>query len=288
MTMIDAHAHLVTGDPAYPFNPPGGTVSEAVRNDPMTAERLLSALREHGLSGAVAVQRAHVYGYDNSYVVDSATRHPGRLAAMCVLDAQAPDAAESVRRWAERGAVAVRLTSPGGNQHGGTPGTDWFAGAEARQVWRQASELGLSMCLHIYRWNRDESLRALAAVTREFPGTPVVLDHIASVETDRAAPYPGADGLLALADLPQVLVKVTTLNFARIIAAGVKPSVVVEWLVSRFGAERVLWGSDVTQTPGAYADMVRIARESVSGLSDRDAAQVLGGTAAALYRITAP
>ncbi|MFI7450178.1 amidohydrolase family protein [Nonomuraea sp. NPDC049714] len=288
MTMIDAHAHLVTDDPAYPFNPPGGTVSEAVRNDPMTAERLLAALREHGLSGAVAVQRAHVYGYDNSYVVDSASRHPGRLAAMCVLDAQAPDAAESVRHWAERGAVAVRLTSPGGNQHGGTPGTDWFAGAEARQVWRQASELGLSMCLHIYRWNRDESLRALAAVTREFPGTPVVLDHIASVETDRAAPYPGADGLLALADLPQVLVKVTTLNFARIIAAGAKPSVVVEWLVSRFGAERVLWGSDVTQTPGAYADMVRIARESVSGLSDRDAAQVLGGTAAALYRITTP
>jgi predicted TIM-barrel fold metal-dependent hydrolase len=285
MTMIDAHAHLVTDDPAYPFNPPGGTVSEAVRNDPMTAERLLAALREHGLSGAVAVQRAHVYGYDNSYVVDSASRHPDRLAAMCVLDAQAPDAAESVRHWAKRGAVAVRLTSPGGNQHGGTPGADWFAGAAARQVWRQASELGLSMCLHIYRWNRDESLRALAAVTREFPGTPVVLDHIASVETDRAAPYPGADGLLALADLPQVLVKVTTLNFARIIAAGIKPSVVVEWLVSRFGAERVLWGSDVTQTPGAYADMVRIARESVSGLSDRDAALVLGGTAASLYRI---
>ncbi|NBE91788.1 amidohydrolase [Nonomuraea sp. KC401] len=288
MTLIDAHAHLVTDDPAYPFDPPGGTVSEAVRNDPMTAERLLAALREHGLSGAIAVQRAHVYGYDNSYVVDSAARYPDRLAAMCVLDARAPDAAERVRHWARRGAVAVRLTSPGGNQHGGTPGTEWFAGAEARRVWRQASELGLSMCLHIYRWNRDESLRALAAVTREFPGTPVVVDHIASVETDRAAPYPGADGLLALADRPQVLVKVTTLNLARIVAAGIKPSVVVEWLVSRFGAERVLWGSDVTQTPGAYADMVRIARESVSGLSDRDAALVLGGTSASLYRVGTP
>ncbi|TDE56179.1 amidohydrolase [Nonomuraea mesophila] len=288
MTLIDGHAHLVTDDPAYPFDPPGGTVAEAVRNDPMTAERLLTALREHGLSGAIAVQRAHVYGYDNSYVVDSATRYPDRLAAMCVLDAQAPDSAERVRHWAKRGAVAVRLTSPGGNQHGGTPGTGWFAGAEARRVWRQASELGLSMCLHIYRWNRDESLRALASVTREFPGTPVVVDHIGSVETDRAAPYPGADGLLALADLPQVLVKVTTLNLARNIAAGIKPSVVVEWLVSRFGAERVLWGSDVTQTPGAYADMVRIARESVSGLSGRDAALVLGGTSASLYRVGTP
>ncbi|MFF5244220.1 amidohydrolase family protein [Streptosporangium sp. NPDC000095] len=286
--LIDAHAHLVTNDPAYPFNPPGGSVSDAVRDDPMTAERLLAAMRDHELSGAVAVQRAHVFGYDNSYVVDSAARHPDRLAAMCVLDAQAPDAARTVRHWAERGAAAVRLTSPGGNQHGGTPGTEWFAGERAREVWRQASELGLSMCLHIYRWNRDESLRALAAVVREFPDTPVVLDHIASVETDRPAPYPGAGELLALADLPQVHVKVTTLNFARIIAAGGAPSVVVEWLVSRFGAERVLWGSDVTQTAGAYADMVGIARESVSGLSARDAALVLGGTAASLYRIATP
>ncbi|MEV5892442.1 amidohydrolase family protein [Nonomuraea fuscirosea] len=280
---IDAHAHLVTNDPAYPYDPPGGTVGDAVRDDPMTAERLLAALAANGLSAAVAVQRAHVYGYDNSYVVDAAARHPGRLRAMCVIDARAPDAAKTVRRWAGRGAVAMRLTSPGGNQHGGTPGAGWFAGPPALEVWRQVSELGLSMCLHLYRWNRDESLRALPAVARAFPSTPVVLDHVASVEADRAEPFPGAAGLLALADLPQVHVKVTTLNFARISAAGVAPSGVVEWLVSRFGAERVLWGSDVTQTAGTYADMARIARESVAGLPARDAALVLGGTAAALY-----
>lgn len=40
--------------------------------------------------------------------------------------------------------------------------------------------------------------------------------------------------------------------------------------------------------PGAYEDMVKIARESVSGLSSRDAALVLGGTAASLYRIATP
>ncbi|MEV0163895.1 amidohydrolase family protein [Nonomuraea fuscirosea] len=281
--MIDSHAHLVTDDPAYPYDPPGGTVSDAVRHDPMTAERLLAALDANGLSAAVAVQRAHVYGYDNSYVVDAAARHPDRLRAMCVIDARASDAAKTVRRWAERGAVAMRLTSPGGDQHGGTPGAGWFAGPAALEVWRQVSELGLSMCLHLYRWNRDESLRALPAVARAFPGTPVVLDHVASVEAHRAEPVPGAAGLLALADLPQVHVKVTTLNFARISAAGVAPPVIVEWLVSRFGAGRVLWGSDVTQTAGTYADMARIARESVAGLPARDAALVLGGTAAALY-----
>jgi L-fuconolactonase len=277
--MIDAHAHLVTDDPAYP------AIGDAVRPDPMTAEKLLDALRENGLTAAVAVQRAHVFGYDNSYVVDSAARHPGTLAAMCVVDAQAPDAVETVRHWAGRGAVAMRLTAPGGNQHGGEPGTDWFAGPRALPVWRTASELGLSMCLHLYRWNRDECLRALPDVIRSCPGTPVVLDHIASVEIDHAEPYPGSDVLLPLADLAEVYVKVTTLNLARCIAAGAAPSVPIAWLVSRFGAERVLWGSDVTQTAGTYTDMVRIARDSVAGLSRADADLVLGGTAAALYAL---
>jgi predicted TIM-barrel fold metal-dependent hydrolase len=283
--MIDAHAHLVTDDPAYPARPPRGADGPAAGAEPMTAERLLTALRDNGMGGAVAVQRAHVYGYDNSYVVDSASRHPGRLAAMCVIDAQAPDAARTVRHWAGRGAVAMRLTAPGGSRHGGEGGTDWFAGPRARTVWETASELGLSLCLHLYRWNRDECLRAVAAVAADFPGTPLVLDHVASVETERPRPYPGSAGLLALADLASVHVKVTTLNFARSIAAGAEPATSVAWLVSRFGADRVLWGSDVTQTAGAYADMVKIARDAVAGLSTADAAMVLGGTAAALYGV---
>ncbi|GIH22531.1 membrane protein [Acrocarpospora phusangensis] len=276
--LIDAHAHLTVNDPAYPVSPPFREV-----RDPMTAERLLAALDEHGLAAAVAVQRAHVFGYDNSYVVDSAARHPDRLAAMCVVDAQAPDAEATVRRWAGRGAVAMRLTAPGGNQHGGPGGADWFASPSSRRIWRLAADLGLSMCLHLYRWNRDECLRALPGVVRAFPGTPVVLDHVASVEADRPEPYPGASELLPLTDLADVYIKVTTLNYARMPAAGVNPADVVTWLVSRFGAARVLWGSDVTQTPVSYPDMIRIAHESVSTLTPQDAALVLGGTAARLY-----
>ncbi|MFC6086920.1 amidohydrolase family protein [Sphaerisporangium aureirubrum] len=286
--LIDAHAHLTTNDPAYPFDPPGGTVPEQARRDPMTAERLLAEMDAHGLTAAVAVQRAHVFGFDNSYVVDSAARHPSRLAAMCVIDGHAPDAEAVVRHWAERGAAAIRLTAPGGTRHGGPSGTDWFTGPAARRVWHQATNLGLSMCLHLYRWNRDECLRALPAVLRDFPGTPVVLDHIAGVETDRPTPYPGAPGLLALTDLEQVHIKVTTLNHARHLSTGTSPATVVSWLVSHFGAARVLWGSDVTQTPMSYPDMVRLGRASVTGLNPADAAMVLSGTAAHLYRLPAP
>ncbi|MFI7673122.1 amidohydrolase family protein [Actinophytocola sp. NPDC049390] len=268
--VIDAHAHLVTDDPAYPHATPKAP------DNLMRAEDLLESLRDNGLHGAVAVQRAHVYGYDNSYVLDSARSHPDRLRAMCVIDGQAPDAEKTVHDLADRGASAVRLTAPGGDRHSGPAGADWFAGPEARRVWAAAADTGLSMCLHVYRWNRVDVLGVLPAVVRAFPGVPVVLDHVASVDVAD----PDAGLLLALVDLASVYVKVTTLNFARH-----DPEPLVGWLAAHFGASRLLWGSDVTQTRGTYADMVATARRAVSGLSEPDAAQILGGTAATLYRL---
>lgn len=281
--LVDAHAHLVTDEPGYPFDPPSGTIGDAVRDNLMPAERLLDALRGQGATAAVAVQRAHVYGYDNSYVLDSARRYPDRLRAMCVIDAQAEDAERTVRDLAGRGAAAIRLTAPGGNRWSGRPGADWFAGGAARRVWAAVSATGLSMCLHVYRWNRGDVLRALPAVVRAFPDVPVVLDHLAALEVEGQAPDAESDLLLALADAPRVYLKVTTLNFARIVAAGRDPEPLIGWLAEYFGPDRVLWGSDVTQTKGTYDEMWAIARRAVSGLSGPDGEKILGGTAAALY-----
>lgn len=273
--LVDAHAHLVTDDPAYP--------RVGAPSSLMPADLLLESLRNNGFTAAVAVHRAHVYGYDNSYVLDSARRYPDHLRAMCVIDAQAPEAAKTVHDLAGRGAAAIRLTAPGGNQHSGPAGTDWFAGTAAREVWAAAADNGLSMCLHIYRWNRGDVLAALPAVVRAFPGVPVVLDHVAALDATGPSPWPDGDLLLALVDLPEVYVKVTTLNFAQLQRAGHDPAPLVEWLAAHFGPARLLWGSDVTQTRGTYAELVATARRAVAGLPEPAAASILGGTAAALY-----
>jgi len=45
---------------------------------------------EHQVERACLVQRGHVYGYDNSYILDAAHLHPGRLHPVVILDTQDP------------------------------------------------------------------------------------------------------------------------------------------------------------------------------------------------------
>ena len=90
--LLDTHAHLIADDwdtyRARPFTPdlpvpdrPSFTV---------TAEDLLALMDKHGVVHSCLVQRGHVYGYDNSYIIDSGRRFPDRFVPVVILDAQDP------------------------------------------------------------------------------------------------------------------------------------------------------------------------------------------------------
>jgi L-fuconolactonase len=284
--LIDAHAHIVSSDlSTYPVAPLAGDLRAGSLDDPLTAERLIGELETSHVTRAVVIQRAHIYGYDNSYLVDSCEGNPDQLAAVCCLDAEAAGAGDALTDLVvNHGVVGVRLTVPVGSPAGGQPGTDWFAAESARAVWRAAAELDVPLCLHLFRWNRDESLPVLAELMRQFPDVNVVLDHVANAEIEVGlSSFPGQAELLQLVEIPRLYVKVAGLNFARLVGSPVSPSALMVYLVRHFGASRVLWGSDVTQTPGNYADLVAGARASVADLSADDADWVLGRTAAGLY-----
>jgi predicted TIM-barrel fold metal-dependent hydrolase len=185
--IFDAHAHIVSDDAArYPPNPLSGTVRPGDLDDPVTVERLLDLLDANGVERALVVQRAHIYGYDNSYVVDAATRHSNRVRAMAV-DARDPNAPQHIRHWVERGALGVRLTEP----HRGAD-TSWFDGDAALTAWETAAELGISVRLHLYRWNRAACLPAIAAVLERFPDTVVVIDHVSGLPAEEGPPDYGS------------------------------------------------------------------------------------------------
>jgi predicted TIM-barrel fold metal-dependent hydrolase len=58
----------------------------------------------------------------------------------------------------------------------------------------------------------------------------------------------------------------------------------VEQLVSRFGAERVMWGSDFSQTHDrSYPELVALARRAFCGLSNAQQQQCFVNTPRALW-----
>jgi predicted TIM-barrel fold metal-dependent hydrolase len=279
--LFDCHAHLISSDHArYPPAPLSGQLRPDDLENPMTAERLLQEMDANGVERAVVVQRSHVYGFDNSYVCDAAAEYPDRLSAVVSIDATQQNAAEAVRHWvSERGAVGVRMMEPFKGAD-----TSWFASAEARAVWQSATELKVPVCVHFFRWNRGIGLPALKAVLEDFPQTAVVVDHFSNMVSEAGPPDHGVDALLLdIARFPKVTTKFTTIPLGQLHEKEVNSAAVVQRVVEVFGAQRVMWGSDIAQSRGSYSYMVELAHEAVAALSGADCKHVLYGTTGSVY-----
>lgn len=279
--MIDSHAHLIADDPVrFPPAPPGGTLKPGELDDPMTPERLLGEMDRNGVARAVLVQRASIYGFDNRYVCAAAARYPERLAAVCAIDATAPKAGDAVRRWVgEHGAAGVRLMEL-------IKGSDlsWLSSPRANEAWAAAHALRVPVCVHFFPWNRAEGLVALKAILRDFPDLTVVVDHFSNMNVRAGAPDYGFDQLLAdVAAYPGVYIKFTTVPLGRLDEAGIDAAPIVERVIETFGAKRVMWGSDITQSPGSYSYMVELAHRAVAKLTEAERRSIFEESAMAVY-----
>ena len=273
--IVDTHVHLVAGDQErYPFRPAGGQLSEAVERR-VDAEGLLERMGETGVERAVLVQFATVHGYDNSYVVDSAHRYPDRFVAVGTIDGRAPDAANQLTYWVrERGAAGCRLTAAGP-----VTGVEWV---QVPAVWERAAQLQVPVCVHFRVGMYGPGLAALRDLMERFPAVPVVLDHTANPPWEEGPPLYGMGPLLDLARY-NLYVKFTTVNLNRLAQANVPVEPVLRRLVDGFGAGRVMWGSDLPNTPGRYADMVSRMRAAVAALPTAEQEWIQSGTALQLY-----
>jgi predicted TIM-barrel fold metal-dependent hydrolase len=280
--LFDVHAHLISDDPLkYPYAPLGGVVDESVLEDPMTAERLLGEMRANGVERAVAVQRAHVYGTDNKYVVDAASANPGAFVSLVLVNPLADDGAAAARHWiSECGAVGVRLTAPSMDNRR----LDWLTSPEAHAVWDAVSDLGATMRLHFYDWNREAGLAETAVLARRYPSTPIVLDHLSNAAATPEGPDYGVDDALKrLSECPNMSIMFSTINVTKSSAAAVELAPLVARVCDIFGAERMMWGSDVGQSKPTYSEMVAMAVAAVTLVPASSQRGILWETASRIY-----
>jgi len=299
--LLDTHAHLIADDwdtyRARPFTPdlpvpdrPSFTV---------TAEDLLALMDKHGVVHSCLVQRGHVYGYDNSYILDSARKYPERLHPVVILDTQDPRTPDIYREMVRSDGVAgFRMA----NSRPWILDTAWMSSPTAMEIWRACAELGTPMTLIVFGNQLSYVLPLIKMIALQFPALPIILDHgampygmsqyeVALLEKDGhivempPPPHYGIDETIAIFEsVPNIYFKITEINMERLVKAKVRPADLIRRMVDGFGSDRLIWGSDVGQSMlWNYAEKVEMAIDATDLLSAAEARNFLHDNGARIY-----
>jgi predicted TIM-barrel fold metal-dependent hydrolase len=276
--MIDAHCHVISDDlTRYPRSPIGGKQSEWAESRPVTGDGMAARMDEAGIQRSVLVQATTAYGYDNSYVLDSTARRPGRFVAVGTFDPLRPDAASALEAATGDGGLAgVRLFTSGSTV---PVQGEWFAAPEAYAFWEKAGELDVPVCLQM---RLGPATKQLHEVLDRFPGVRVLLDHIGYPAIAASPPDAGAE-VAELARHANLYLKLTHRNLERLRDAGKEAAGFLEPVIEAFGAGRIAWGSNCPAAEQSLPELVRLAEEVLADLPEEARKDIFAGTARRLY-----
>lgn len=301
LPLFDSHAHLISDDwDTYRPTPLRPDLPMPKKPDyTVTVEALIRMMDEQDVAEAALVQRGHLYGYDNSYILDSAQKHPGRLHPVVILNAQDPATPDVYRDMvANRGVCGFRLA-------GLRPwflDTAWMSSPQSMEVWKACADLGTPMTLILFMNQLPYMLPLIKLIARQFPELPILLDHggmpfgMTQYEVGLAkaagedvvlprAPHFGIDETISLfEDVPNVYFKITEINMERFKAEGVRAAHVVRRMVDSFGPDRLTWGSDIGQSMlWNYQEKTAMARAAADFLTEDESRKFLHDNAARVY-----
>jgi L-fuconolactonase len=298
--LFDAHAHLVADDQTrYPRNPmqrspdapprapgtvgfPGGHHGPNPLNEVPDVSRMLAWMRQANVDGAVAVQKRMVYRYDNSYILDSSDALPEIFSAVVILDGEDPATPDTVRRCIdEHGLAGLRLF--GGRKPDGS--MPWLNSPPALKCWEVVNEAGLVMNLEVLaRGGGGPSIPALLQLSDRYPDARIVLDHLLEPEAEEHADDFGLDARYeTLAGRPNIYFKFTSINLDICQAAGQDASKLLRLATDMYGADRLMWGSDIGTSSGTYQHMVDRMIQASAHLTPQERRAVWHDTGRAVF-----
>ena len=274
---IDIHPHIISdNDALYPRSPLFGVQSDWSRQRPVTIDGLVAAMDQAGVEKAAIVQSSTCYGYDNSYLVDSIARYPGRFTAVGSVDVLQPDAPERIQYWVKRGVNGLRLFT-GGSTAAFDPST--LDDPRSFPTWDLCGQLGLSMCIQ----TDPTGLARVAGLAKRFPQVRIVLDHLGRPDVTDGPSYERASSLFGLAPLDNIFLKLTPRIFGDVQRGQASAETFFSRLVGVFGSNRLAWGSNFPASEAKLPDNVAVAKKSLASLPVEDQAWIFAKTAQRLY-----
>lgn len=274
--LFDSHAHLISTDLArYPrvADAAGRPAQPAADVQVPEAEKLLAWMDENNVGSAAVAQLGGLYGVNNYYVLDSAERFRSRLLPVVGLDAADEATPDLLRQYArERGLAALRIT--GGPQADGS--LPWLDSPAAQRSWAVANELSLAVVVMNTPPGRLPAVvNACARLAAEHPAVRLVLDQLGWPDVAGGPEY-GIDALhRSLQPTQNVYFKFSSINLQQLAKANVAAPALLRHVVDVYGADRVMWGSDIGHSTGTYASQVGAGIDAVAQLSADEQRKVL-------------
>ena len=289
--IYDAHAHLLSNDDIryprknIPYLPrpdgkpvkatpgtvgvPGGMHGLHPVNEKPTAELMHDWMEQEGVVGIAAVQKGRIYGTDNSYIMDAAELYPNQMRAIIIVDPEEDQTIPLMMRGAKRGIIGIRFFPVNIWDVAG-----WLASDKSAAVWQLAEELGLIVDVEGPKSDWRETMGVIERYADRFPRLRIVLDHLyAPIVTD---PDFGIDSRYdGFAARDNISYKFTCLNMDVFRETGVKPEEVLRRAVDFYGADKIMWGSDIGTSSGTYKEMVARAIASTKLLNEEERRKVL-------------
>jgi predicted TIM-barrel fold metal-dependent hydrolase len=282
--VVDTHMHVWADDAErYPFVHPYHPEFKGAPT-PGTVEMLIDDMDRNDVTHSVLVQVIY-HGWDNTYVADCVRRFPDRLVAHGLIDPEDPQVADRLTYWTTEHPIAGMRFSP--IYYRGKD--EWLESKAHAEVWRRAEKQNLVFNYFI----ADEQLPRLARLAERYPGVQVIVDHFSQIDLGGDDPEPAMRRLLAMAQYPNVSVKVSELSS---VSASQKYPFAdaypwVKRVYDAFGPDKLLFG---TGYPGAarahykrptLAAELKLIRELIPFISEDDARQIVGQNAARIWRL---
>ena len=275
--LIDTHTHVIATDTkTYPLAPLYGRQSAWSAEHPLDHPDMVKAMDRAGVDKSVLVQASSAYAFDNTYVAEAVAAYPQRFTGVFSVDVLAPDAVETMKHWMAKGLTGMRIFTAGSTQ---PEQQTFFAEPASFPAWQFAADNGLSVCMQM----QLRGAPLLQTVMDRFPKVRVILDHFARVEAADGPPYAAAAPLFALAKYPNLYLKLTHRTLEQSVKGKATPETFFGKVVQKFGANRIIWGSNFPAAPQPLPELIALARNVLSFLPQQDQDWIFFKTAQALY-----
>jgi predicted TIM-barrel fold metal-dependent hydrolase len=257
MQLVDSQIHLWLDDEA----------AKKMLQTYMSAEDVLAEMNHVGVERTYLVPG---HSAANDICVETARRWPTRFCAFALLALDKPQSQAILKNWTLSGFSGVRLAFPPYRK------ISWLDDGTAEWFWPLANELSLPVM--IWAPLRTQAISDLAI---RFPQIRFIIDHVNLHVLDKGESVEKAvEGVLSLVKLPNLAVKLTSLPAHSSCQYPFKDMHhFVHKVVQAFGADRCLWGTDLTRRTCSYEQAISMFTKEMAFLNQDALKEIMGGSA---------